>query len=145
MSAAQVLAVLGRPYHIESYKGRGIHNMDCRRVAEGYYGGEVTDTLNIIALLHHATADSSVHKCDNGDFHAADRITTLTYSRPVDRVGSYPMVWVHLDSTARVASVGVKQYTPYFFLEDDCWVYMDKDELAVNPGRHENMRRLFGR
>lgn len=148
MSVPQLLAVLGRPYHVSSYKGSGTHRIDnCHgaEASEGVVSAEVSDTLHVEALLWRAAADSTVHKCDIGDFRAHDRNTTLTYSRPVAGVGSYPMLWVHLDSTAHVSSVFVKEYTPYFFLEDDFAFYSDAPELAANPGRHEMMRRLFGR
>ena len=148
MSAVQLLAVLGRPYNVDSYKGSGTHSIEnCHgaEANEGIVNAEVSDTLNIEALFRRATADSSVHKCDIGDFRARDRNTTFTYSRRVSGVGSYPMLWVHLDSTAHVSGVYVKQYTPYFFIEDDAVVYSDDAALATNPGRHEIMRRLFGR
>ena len=148
ISAAQLLAVLGRPYHVYSSKGSGTHRIGkCAdaEAGEGVFSVEVSDTLDVEALLRRATIDSTVHKCDVGDFRAHDRNTTFTYSRPVARVGSYPMLWVHLDSTAHVSGVFVKQYTPYFFLEDDVVVYSDDAALATNPSRHEIMRRLFGR
>ncbi|MBH8558438.1 hypothetical protein [Hymenobacter negativus] len=148
MNATQVMAVLGRPLSIYSYKGSGTHDMaTCHGTAnrEGVVDVEVSDTMNVVALLRRATADTAVHACDIGDFRAHDRNTTFTYSRPVAVAGRYPMLWVMLDSTAHVSQVSVKGYTPYFFLEDDNTEYLATANPATNPYRKEILRQLFGR
>ncbi|WP_210428093.1 hypothetical protein [Hymenobacter artigasi] len=148
MNAAQVMAVLGRPLYVYSYKGSGTHSMEtCQGIAsrEGVVNVEVSDTMDIVALLRRATADTAVHVCDIGDFRAHDRNTTFTYSRPVAWAGRYPMLWVMLDSTAHVSEVSVKGYTPYFFLEDDNGEYLATASPAANPYRKEILLQLFGR
>ncbi|WP_201983305.1 hypothetical protein [Hymenobacter rubidus] len=148
MSATQVLAILGHPYYVYSYKGSGTHRMEtCQGAAakDGVVDVEVNDTVGIVALLRRATADTAVHSCDLGDFRAHDRNTTFTYSRPVAWAGRYPMLWVHFDSTAHVSSVLVKGYTPYFFLEDDNVEYTATASPTANPYRKELLQYLFGR
>ena len=138
MSAVQVVGLLGRPYAIDSYKGSGMHKIGCPDPAAGQRRVEVTDSLNLAAWLGRAAADSAVHRCDVGDFRAHDRNTTFIYSRPVVRVGRYPMLWVHFDSTARVSGVFAKQYTPYFFVEDDAMIYARspaaRSGFSIGPG-----------
>ena len=135
MSAAQVLALLGRPYHIRSYKGSGTHLISgCPNEREGLIDQEVSDTLNVLALLRRATADTTVHWCDRGDERAHDHRTTLAYTRPARWAGSYPMLCVHLDAAARVEDVYASHYTPYFFLEDHSLLYsISTDGIIGNP------------
>ena len=142
MSAAQVLAVLGRPYRITSYKGNGTHLIrGCPNNREGVLNEEVSDTLNIVALLQRATADTAVHWCDRGAPWAHSRSTTFYYTRPVPLVGNYPMLWVHLDSAARVEGVYAAHYTPYFFLDDHSVIYSLYADNSI--GSRTTLRQFF--
>jgi hypothetical protein len=144
MSSAQVVALLGRPYYIDSYKGSGTHDVDGNcRTNDGLYRAAVDDTLDIAGFLERATADSAVHSCDIGDFRAHDRNTTFTYSRPPAWAGRYPMLWVHFDSTAQVREVFAKQYTSCFFLEDDAVIYSMNTTSLKSSARPKVMSDLF--
>lgn len=119
MSVAQVVRVLGRPYHLFSNTGNAGHIPGCPNPEQGLYSDSVTATLDVAAWVRRVTADSAVHRCDLQAGDKPGRSTTFLYSRaPQDWTGSYPMLWVQFDARSRVVSTYAMLYKPHRWLSE---------------------------
>ena len=140
MSPAQVVAILGRPYHMATYKGSNTHFMaNCADFESTQTQADVVDTTNIKEFFQRAAADTAVHICDANDDRKHDRNSTLTYTRPGSLLWTYPMLWVHFDKQARVSRVYAKEYAA-----DDYCIYSLTAEASQNITNQEALDRLFG-
>lgn len=145
MSAAQVLSLLGRPYHVYSYKGNNTHYFNCPNSDEGSVDVEVSCSLDVAALVRWATADTAVHHCYRGEAWAHSRETIFRYTRPVKWAGNYPMLWVHLDAAARVSNIYVAHYTPCLLFGEHSPVYARRADARQNIGDSGALLQLFER
>ena len=140
MSPGQVVALLGRPYVLDSYKGSNSHNMaNCGNFGATHTTMEVTDTTSIENFFRRVATDTAVHICDADDGRRHDRRSKLTYSRPGGFFRTYPMLWVHFDKLARVENVYAKEYAA-----DDRCIYSLEADASQNINNLEAVHRLFG-
>ena len=141
MTPAQVVAVLGRPLVMASYKGSNTHRMTtCADFAATQVKADVTDTTDIAGFFRRVAADSAVHSCDLDDERKHDRRSTLTYTRHGGLFRTYPMLWVHFDKRARVDEVYAKECAT----DDRCIYALGADPFSPNTIDTEALRRLFG-
>lgn len=140
MSQEQVVAILGRPYHVASYKGSNSHCIaNCTDFKSTQMAAEVVDTTNINQFFQRAAADTAVHICDVGDERQHDRNSTFTYTQHGGMFWTYPMLWVHFDKQARVRGVYAKEYAA-----DDMCIYSLAADAGQNITNQEALGRLFG-
>lgn len=138
MTYEQVEAILGRPYEIVSQKGSWAHKLGCQQSSETVQALEVTATTDIQAFFRRIATDTTVHACDQDSEHKRNRQTTFHYTRRGGFARSYPMLWVHFDSTARVENVYAKEYDA-----DDYCIYSLGEDTSQNIQNKEALRRLF--
>ena len=139
MSPTQVVALLGRPYVLDSFKGSNSHSMaNCGNFDATQTTMEVTDTTSIESFFRRVAADTAVHICDANDERRHDRRSKLTYSRHGSFFRTYPMLWVHFDKLARVENVYAKEYAA-----DNYCIYSLTADASQNFKNLEALRRLF--
>ena len=129
MTLEQVVAILGRPYSINSLNG--LHDISCK-TPKPRLEIDINNQTNIKAEVEKIYNDTN-YCCEGNKEDLQDKYVTLTYTRPVNFSKHYPMLWVHLDSTYRVSNVYAKQYDGLFGLDDPC-IYSDgvMDENKFN-------------
>jgi hypothetical protein len=140
MSPMQVVALLGRPYHMGSYKGSNSHSMaNCADFNATKMEADVADTTSIEGFFQRAAADTAVHICDMNDDRRHERNSTFTYTRHGGVFWTYPMLWVHFDKQARVNSVYAKEYAG----DDTCIYSLSAEASQYDMTNQEALSRLF--
>ena len=110
----QVFDILGRPFGITGL--HGIHKIGCTHpnpILDAEIDGN-TDVKNLV----HDFITSKQYCCDGNkeDIEGFDHITLVYTKRGF--VVSYPMLWVHLDTSFRVSNVYAKVYECGLFGDD---------------------------
>lgn len=134
MPLDKVMLILGRPLEVEAL--RGIHDIGCKK-PNAMFNEKIDENTDIKHSL--ATFLASIKYCcevNKEDIQKLDRIT-LVYTKE-GSFASYPMLWVHLDTTYRVNNIYAKKYD--FF--DDAAIYqcswsMDSSYTKVNYNKIE--------
>ena len=116
MTLEQVVAILGRPYSINSLNG--LHDFSCK-TPKPRLEMDINNQTNIKAEVEKIYNDTN-YCCEGNKEDIQNKFVTLTYTRPVHLSLHYPMLWVHLDSTYKVYSVYAKQYDGILGLDDPC-------------------------
>ncbi|MEY4875065.1 MAG: hypothetical protein RL708_214 [Bacteroidota bacterium] len=129
MTLEQVVAILGRPYSINSLNG--LHDISCRN-SKSRLEMDINNQTNIKEEVEKIYSDTS-YCCEGNKEDLQNKFVTLTYTRPIKLSNHYPMLWVHLDSTYKVSNVYAKQYDGLLGLDDPS-IYSDSviDEKKFN-------------
>ena len=135
MTLEQVISILGKPYEID-YSTRH-HSLTCKnpRFELGISVNETTDIIHVVDSIYNDTN----YCCDAYEetkIRFGKEVTLIYTNRSCllkSLFVSYPMLWVHLDSSYCVNSVFAKLYP------DDICIYSlswktDKTTLEEIPG-----------
>ena len=132
MTLEEVEEILGRPFQIKALVG--LHDLTCKRPKH--------------RLLEDISLNSPIRDIVNQKFSETDyccvgnkedlekKRVTLVYTHTVEFSKNYPMLWIHLNSSFRVASVFAKQYDGYLGFDDPC-IY------SLNAARDFEDKELF--
>jgi hypothetical protein len=118
MPVENVFNILGRPFSITALYG--IHQIGC--VNPNPNLNEILNKNTDIKKLVHDFISNQKYCCDGNkrDLEEFDNITLVYTKRGI--LFSYPMLWVHLDTSFRVNNVYAKEYEGWL-LGDDPGIY----------------------
>jgi hypothetical protein len=105
MSFEQVMEILGKPHEIQATR-QVSHTMSCNSL-RGVYNVSANSTKNIRDSIERIYKMTSF--CCASDTR---KEATFVYTKKAPLLGSYPMLWVHFDSTITVSSVYAKEFIP---------------------------------
>ena len=118
MTMDHVFRILGRPFRVTGL--HGIHKMECSN-PNPMLDEDINENTDIKKLVHDFIRNQK-YCCDGNkdDLEGFDNIT-LVYTKK-GLFFSYPMLWVHLDTSFRVNNVYAKEYEGGL-LGDDPGIY----------------------
>lgn len=117
MPLDSVILVLGLPYAFGT--DLGDHDLTCKnsRVVSDINMTKGMDIVHCIDSIYQDT--NYCCEANRKNMMNIKKHTTLTYTKPLNNLKTYPMLWVHLDGDYRVSSV----YAKYYGIIDDKSIY----------------------
>lgn len=135
MTIEQVVDILGRPYEINSLAG--LHNIGCIN-PNPMLEVSVNQQTNMRQVVD-TTFSKTDFCCEGNRDDLSEKRATLVFTRNVKALGSYPMLWIHLDKDFRVREVYAKSYDGYFGIDDHTIYSLAKDGFFENKEEFENL------
>lgn len=108
MPLDSVVLVLGQPYAFSA--DLGCHDLTCKnpRVVSDIEMTKGTDIVHCIDSIYQDT--NYCCEANRENMMNIKKHTTLSFTKPMNSLNSYPMLWVHLDGDYRVREVYAKYY-----------------------------------